>query len=100
ELLGSTGIGEGIAIPHTKHTGVDKLLGSVGVSQTGVNFGSRDGAPVFVFVLIISPVDQPVVHLRALETVSRVLRDEKLVKSLREASTTGQLFDHLEQYVK
>ena len=100
EMLGSTGIGEGIAIPHTKHTGVDKLLGSVGVSQTGVNFGSRDGAPVFVFVLIISPVDQPVVHLRALETVSRVLRDEKLVKSLREASTTGQLFDHLEQYVK
>lgn len=100
EMLGSTGIGEGIAIPHTKHPGVDKLLGALGVSHSGVNFGSRDGAPVFVFVLIISPVDQPVVHLRALETVSRVLRDEKLVQLLRASKTTDQLFEQLEHHVK
>lgn len=96
EMLGSTGIGDGIAIPHTKHPGVDKLLGALGISQPGVNFGSRDGAPVFVFVLIISPVDQPVVHLRALETVSRVLRDDKLVQMLRSSNSALQLFDQLE----
>lgn len=100
ELLGSTGIGDGIAIPHTKYSGVDKLVGVLGISPSGVNFGSRDGEPVFVFVLIISPVDQPVVHLRALETVSRVLRDDPLVKALRACTTSDQLFDLMNQYSK
>ncbi len=100
ESLGSTGIGDGIAIPHTKYSGVDKLVGVLGVSPKGINFGSRDGDPVFVFVLIISPVDQPVVHLRALETVSRILRDEPLVKALRSCTSADQLFEQLNQYSK
>jgi mannitol/fructose-specific phosphotransferase system IIA component (Ntr-type) len=72
----------------------------LGISPSGVNFGSRDGEPVFVFVLIISPVDQPVVHLRALETVSRVLRDDPLVKALRACTTADQLFEQMNQYSK
>ena len=59
ELLGSTGIGRGVAIPHTKHSSVDRLIGTVAVSRNGVNFDSLDGEPVYVFVMLISPQDRP-----------------------------------------
>ena len=96
ELLGSTGIGRGVAIPHTKHNGVDRLIGTVAVSHGGVAFESLDGEPVYVFVLLISPQDRPGDHLRALENVSRCLRDDAFVRSLRSATTKeaiGALLD-------
>jgi len=95
ELLGSTGIGRGVAIPHTKHTGVDKLVGTVGVSKGGVAFESLDGEPVHVLVMLISPQDRPGDHLRALENVSRSLRDDGFVKSLRQAQTREAIWDLL-----
>ncbi|HZY84841.1 MAG TPA: PTS sugar transporter subunit IIA [Gemmataceae bacterium] len=85
ELLGSTGIGRGVAIPHTKHNSVERLVGTVAVSTKGVAFDSLDGEPVYVFVLLISPQDRPGDHLRALENVSRCLRDDGFVRSLRQA---------------
>jgi PTS system nitrogen regulatory IIA component len=85
ELLGSTGIGRGVAIPHTKHQSVERLVGTVAVSAKGIGFDSLDGEPVHVFVLLISPQDRPGDHLRALENVSRCLRDDSFVKSLRQA---------------
>jgi mannitol/fructose-specific phosphotransferase system IIA component (Ntr-type) len=85
ELLGSTGIGRGVAIPHTKHNTVERLVGTVAVSSKGVAFDSLDGEPVYVFVLLISPQDRPGDHLRALENVSRCLRDDGFVRSLRQA---------------
>ena len=88
ELLGSTGIGRGVAIPHTKHSSVDRLIGTVAISPQGVGFESLDGEPVHVFVLLISPQDRPGDHLRALENVSRSLRDDGFVRSLRH--TTGR----------
>ena len=91
ELLGSTGIGRGVAIPHTKHPGVDKLVGTIAVSPGGVAFDSLDGEPVFVFVLLISPQDRPGDHLRALENVSRCLRDDAFVRSLRAATTREEI---------
>ena len=87
ELLGSTGIGRGVAIPHTKHSSVDRLLGTVALSKAGVGFDSLDGEPVHVFVMLISPQDRPGDHLRALENVSRTLRDDGFVHSLRRAMT-------------
>ncbi len=87
ELLGSTGIGRGVAIPHTKHNTVDRLVGTVAISRPGVPFDSLDGEPVHVFVLLISPQDRPGDHLRALENVSRSLRDDAFVRSLRQATT-------------
>ncbi len=86
ELLGSTGIGRGVAIPHAKHGSVDKPVGTLAVSPQGVAFESLDGEPVYVFVLLVSPVDRPGEHLRALENVSRCLRDDDFVRSLRGAS--------------
>jgi len=87
ELLGSTGIGRGVAIPHTKHSSVDRLIGTVAVSPGGVAFDSLDGEPVYVFVLLISPQDRPGDHLRALENVSRCLRNDDFVRGLRGATT-------------
>jgi mannitol/fructose-specific phosphotransferase system IIA component (Ntr-type) len=60
EELGSTGIGRGIAVPHTKHPSVKKLVGAVGVSERGVEFESLDGEKVHLFFLLISPPDLPV----------------------------------------
>ena len=91
ELLGSTGIGRGVAIPHTKHNSVERLIGTVAVSPTGVSFESLDGEPVYVFVLLISPQDRPGDHLRALENVSRCLRDDGFVRSLRQATTREEI---------
>jgi mannitol/fructose-specific phosphotransferase system IIA component (Ntr-type) len=96
ELLGSTGIGRGVAIPHTKHACVDRLVGSVALSRHGVGFDSLDGEPVHVFVLLISPQDRPGDHLRALENVSRCLRDDSFVRSLRGASSRDVVWGLLE----
>jgi mannitol/fructose-specific phosphotransferase system IIA component (Ntr-type) len=91
ELLGSTGIGRGVAIPHTKHQSVDRLVGTLAVSHQGVAFESLDGEPVFIFVLLISPQDRPGDHLRALENVSRCLRDDAFVRALRAATTKEEI---------
>jgi mannitol/fructose-specific phosphotransferase system IIA component (Ntr-type) len=91
ELLGSTGIGRGVAIPHTKHNSAERLIGTVAVSPRGVAFESLDGEAVYVFVLLISPQDRPGDHLRALENVSRCLRDDAFVRSLRAATTREEI---------
>ena len=91
EFLGSTGIGRGVAIPHTKHNSVERLIGTVAISSKGIAFDSLDGEPVHVFVLLISPQDRPGDHLRALENVSRSLRDDSFVRSLRAAQTREEI---------
>jgi nitrogen PTS system EIIA component len=95
ELLGSTGIGRGVAIPHAKHKSVEKLIGTVAVAHNGVGFDALDGDPVFVFVLLVSPQDKPGDHLRALENVSRSLRDDNFVRSLRAATTKERIWELL-----
>lgn len=97
ELLGSTGIGRGVAIPHTKHNSVDRLVGTVALSSAGVGFESLDGEPVHIFVLLISPQDRPGDHLRALENVSRSLRDDAFLRLLRQANTRDKIWAVLEQ---
>src|SRR5436853_4125119 len=95
ELLGSTGIGRGVAIPHTKHNSVERLIGTVALSRPGISFDSLDGEPVHVFVLLISPQDRPGDHLRALENVSRSLRDDGFVRALRQATSREAIWDLL-----
>jgi PTS system nitrogen regulatory IIA component len=97
ELLGSTGIGRGVAIPHTKHNSVERLIGTIALSRAGVAFDSLDGEPVHVFVLLISPQDRPGDHLRALENVSRSLRDDGFVRSLRQAPTKERIWELLHE---
>jgi mannitol/fructose-specific phosphotransferase system IIA component (Ntr-type) len=87
EQLGSTGIGRNIAIPHSRYGGVERLIGTVGISQGGIPFDSVDQEPVHILVLLVSPQDRPGDHLRALECVVRVMRDDRFVKELRQATT-------------
>ncbi len=91
EELGSTGIGRGVAVPHTKHPGVDRLVGTVGVSHLGVDFDSLDGERVQLLFLLVSPPDRPGDHLRALENISRQLREETFCKFLKQAKTDEEI---------
>ncbi len=97
EELGSTGIGRGVAVPHTKHPSVDRLIGTVAISGQGVDFDSLDGEKVQLFFLLISPTDRPGDHLRALENISRQLRDDTFCRFLKNAKTTADIRQLLEE---
>lgn len=85
ESLGSTGIGQGVAIPHGKSDSVEKLVAAFGVSRTGVAFDSLDGEPVYLFFLLVAPEDSAGPHLKALARISRLLKDKHFRDSLRAA---------------
>ena len=97
EELGSTGIGRGVAVPHTKHGSVDQLVGTVGVSRAGVDFNSLDGEKVFVLFLLVSPLDRPGDHLRALENISRQLRDDRFCRFLKQSKTAEEIRQLLDE---
>jgi PTS system nitrogen regulatory IIA component len=96
EELGSTGIGQGVAVPHTRHPTATRLVGTVALSRGGVDFAALDGEPVHIFFLLISPPNQPGDHLRALENISRHLKDEEFVSFLRQAKTRDQVTEVLD----
>ena len=97
EELGSTGIGQGVAVPHTRHPTVNRLIGTVALSRSGVDFAALDGEPVDIFFLLISPPNQPGDHLRALENISRHLKDERFVSFLRRAKSRENVVELLEE---
>ena len=97
EELGSTGIGRGVAVPHTKHPSVDQLVGTVAVSLEGVDFNSLDGEKVQLFFLLVSPPDRPGDHLRALENISRQLRDETFCRFLKKAKNADDIRQLLDE---
>lgn len=97
EELGSTGIGRGVAVPHTKHASVERLVGTVGVSSEGVDFDSLDGEKVQLVFLLISPPDRPGDHLRALENITRQLRDDTLCRFLKQSKTAADIQQLLEE---
>jgi fructose-specific phosphotransferase system IIA component len=97
EELGSTGIGMGVAVPHTRHATLNRLIGTVALSRKGVDFAALDGDPVNIFFLLVSPQNQPGDHLRALENISRHLKDERFVRFLRQAQTQREVIDVLEE---
>ena len=71
EELGTTGIGLGVAIPHTKHPAVRRVVGAFACAPTGIDFASVDGRPVHLIFLLLSPVGESRSHLLALEAISR-----------------------------
>ena len=83
ESLGSTAIGQGIAIPHAKSDCVEKLVAAFGVSKKGVDFDSLDGEPAYLFFLLVAPQDSAGPHLKALARISRLLKDKYFRDSLR-----------------
>ncbi|QDU54243.1 PTS sugar transporter subunit IIA [Aeoliella mucimassa] len=97
EELGSTGIGRGVAVPHTKHPTVDKLCGAVGISEEGVEFDSLDGEKVHLLFMLVSPPDRPGDHLRALENISRQLRNDTFCRFLKQSKTDEDVWTLLEE---
>ena len=83
EQLGSTAIGQGVAIPHAKTDGVEKLMAAFGISKKGVNFDSLDGEPAYIFFLLLAPQDSAGPHLKALARISRILKDKYFRDKLR-----------------
>jgi fructose-specific phosphotransferase system IIA component len=83
ESLGSTAIGQGIAIPHAKSDCVNKLVAAFGLSKKGVDFNSLDGDLAYIFFLLIAPQDSAGPHLKALARISRLLKDKYFRDTLR-----------------
>jgi PTS system nitrogen regulatory IIA component len=92
EQLGSTGFGGGIAIPHGKVAGLDRVSAAVVLLGTPLDFRAIDGMPVDLVFLLLSPVDAGVDHLKALARVSRRLRDRPFVAKLRGAGSADALY--------
>jgi len=97
EELGSTGIGNGVAVPHTKHPSVDKLIATVALAKEGVDFASLDGEPVYIMFLLVSPPDRPGDHLRGLENISRHLRNPRFCSFLKQAGSQKEIIELLEE---
>ena len=85
EAMMTTGIGNGVAIPHGKARSVDRMAAAVAVCPEGLDFESEDGQPVYLLVLFVSPENAATLHVRALANLSRLLKEESVRKSLREA---------------
>ncbi|MFO1023367.1 MAG: PTS sugar transporter subunit IIA [Planctomycetales bacterium] len=97
EELGSTGIGNGVAVPHTKHPSVDRLIATVALAPEGVDFASLDGEDVYILFLLVSPPDRPGDHLRALENISRHLRNHNFCNFLKQSRTSEAVVELLEE---
>jgi PTS system nitrogen regulatory IIA component len=95
EKLGSTGIGEGIAIPHGKMKSIDGLICAFGRSRQGVDFDAVDGKPVHIFFLLLAPEESVGLHIQMLSRISRVLRDVEFRKHLIEAQENSDLYSEI-----
>jgi PTS system nitrogen regulatory IIA component len=97
EALGSTAIGQGIAIPHAKSDSVSSLIGAFGLSKKGVDFESLDGELAYIFFLLLAPQDSAGPHLKALARISRLLKDKYFRDSLKNASDDKQVIKIISQ---
>ena len=93
EKLGSTGIGEGIAIPHGKLKELKEVVAVFGRSVEGVDFDSMDGSPAKLFFLLMAPENSASTHLKALARISRLLKDRAFREELLQAVSQDELFE-------
>ncbi len=97
EALGSTAIGQGIAIPHGKCDCVKKLVGCLGISKSGINFDSLDGEPAYIFFLLLAPIDSAGPHLKALARISRLLKDKYIRDGLKSVKDEKSMLQIIQQ---
>ncbi len=93
EATRTTGVGHGLAIPHSKCAGISTLMMAIGKPATPIDFQSIDGRPVFVIALLISPPDQTGNHIQALARLSRLMTDETFRSTLKSAKTSAEVYD-------
>lgn len=97
ERLGSTGIGDGVAIPHGKFYGITQPIISFGRSRKGLDFESMDGEPVFLFFLLVAPENSASIHLKALAKIAKILKNSAFRKALMEAPSKKDLYQTIIQ---
>ena len=97
EELGSTGIGDGVAIPHGKLKGLDRLLMAFGRKKDGIDFDSMDNRPAHLFFLLLAPESEATLHLKALARISKLLRKEDVRRQLLDAPDPATLLNILSQ---
>ena len=97
EGLGSTGIGRGVAIPHSRYEGLPRLIGTLGLSPVGIPFDSIDSQDVQMIFLLVSRPDQPGPHLHALETIVRVTESDEFINKLMACTTRDQMWQLIEE---
>jgi nitrogen PTS system EIIA component len=96
ESLGSTGIGRGVAIPHSRHEGLPRLVGTLGLSKAGIPFDSIDEQNVRMVFLLVSRPDQPGPHLHALETIVRVSESDEFIARLLACTSRDEIWALIE----
>jgi PTS system nitrogen regulatory IIA component len=92
ETLGSTGMGGGVAIPHARIQGLEKPFGILARLRKGMEFEAVDNQPVDIVFLVLLPAAREREQLNALASVARKLRDEKILRGLRDATDSAALF--------
>lgn len=92
ELLASTAIGEGVAIPHGKLGSVGEIVACLGRATTGVEFDSMDGQPTYLFFVLVAPESSTGAHLKALARISRVFKDPEFRKRLLAAPDAEAMY--------
>jgi len=92
EKLGSTGIGDGLAIPHGKISSLDEIVVAFGRSKKGVDFDSLDGKPVHIFFLLLAPENSVGQHLKALARISKMLKKANFRQKLIETDSKSDLY--------
>lgn len=97
ENLGSTGIGQGIAIPHAKSDKIKDVIVAFGISKKGVEFNALDGEPVYIIFLLIAPEESTGLHLKALAKISRLLKDKFFRQALREAKSSEEIINIIKE---
>jgi mannitol/fructose-specific phosphotransferase system IIA component (Ntr-type) len=96
EDLATTGIGEGVAVPHGKHASIPELIAAMGTSRDGIEFDSVDGKPVHLVVLLLASNNNPGPHILALAEISRLVRTPGFFRKAVDANTPSELLDILD----
>ena len=97
EHLGSTGIGDGVAIPHGKLSSVKQPIVSFGRSKKGLDFDSMDGQPAFLFFLLLAPENSSGVHLQVLTKIARILKSSTFRKALMQVESREEIYQTIIQ---
>jgi len=96
ERTQSTGTGAGIAIPHGKCNGVKELVMALGIAHEPIEFGSIDGKPVTILILLVSPADQTGRHIQALARISRLMLNEQFKQRIEKAASAEEVYELLD----
>lgn len=96
EAMMSTGIGNGVAIPHGKARAAERMMAACAVAPEGLDFESEDGQPAFLFILFVSPENAATQHVKVLANISRLFKEESVRRTLREARSPQEFYAALQ----